>query len=60
VDVLRAIVTRLTVDIHHVIEAAGIIVLGLACYSTRSRRSRAGRRALAPMLDIRRSSGTDV
>ena len=32
-DVLRAIVTRLSVDIHHVIEAAGIVVLGLVVYS---------------------------
>ena len=32
-DALRAIVTRLSVDIHHVIEAAGIVVLGLVFYS---------------------------
>lgn len=32
-DVLRAIVARLSVDIHHVIEAAGIVVLGLVVYS---------------------------
>ena len=32
-DVLRALVIRLSVDIHHVIEAAGIVVLGLVFYS---------------------------
>ena len=32
-DVLRALIARLSVDIHHVIEAAGIVVLGLVFYS---------------------------
>ena len=32
-DVLRALIIRLSVDIHHVIEAAGIVVLGLVFYS---------------------------
>jgi hypothetical protein len=32
-DVLRAIIARLSVDFHHVIEAAGIVVLGLVFYS---------------------------
>src|SRR5262244_3919575 len=32
-DVLRAVIERLSVDIHHVIEAAGIVVLGLVFYS---------------------------
>jgi signal transduction histidine kinase len=32
-DVLRAVIARLSVDIHHVIEAAGIVVLGLVFYS---------------------------
>ncbi|HKC98233.1 MAG TPA: LytS/YhcK type 5TM receptor domain-containing protein [Methylomirabilota bacterium] len=32
-DVLRAVIDRLSVDIHHVIEAAGIVVLGLVFYS---------------------------
>ncbi len=32
-DVLRALIYRLSVDVHHVIEAAGIVVLGLVFYS---------------------------
>ena len=32
-DVLHAVIARLSVDIHHVIEAAGIVVLGLVFYS---------------------------
>src|SRR5262249_12053300 len=32
-DVLRAVVARLSLDIHHVVEAAGIVVLGLVFYS---------------------------
>jgi len=32
-DVLRAVIARLSLDIHHVIEAAGIVVLGLVFYS---------------------------
>ena len=32
-DVLRAVIARLSVDIHHVVEAAGIVVLGLVFYS---------------------------
>jgi LytS/YehU family sensor histidine kinase len=32
-DVLRAVVDRLSVDYHHVVEAAGIVVLGLVFYS---------------------------
>jgi len=32
-DALRALVYRLSVDVHHVIEAAGIVVLGLVLYS---------------------------
>jgi LytS/YehU family sensor histidine kinase len=32
-DVFRAVIARLSVDIHHVIEAAGIVVLGLVFYS---------------------------
>jgi signal transduction histidine kinase len=32
-DVLRAVVARLSLDIHHVVEAAGIVVLGLVVYS---------------------------
>jgi len=32
-DVLRALIDRLSVDIHHVVEAAGIVVLGLVFYS---------------------------
>src|SRR6058998_4124535 len=32
-DVLRAAIARLSLDIHHVIEAAGIVVLGLVFYS---------------------------
>jgi len=32
-DVLRALILRLSVDIHHVVEAAGIVVLGLVFYS---------------------------
>jgi len=32
-DVLRAVVNRLSVDSHHVVEAVGIVVLGLVFYS---------------------------
>jgi diguanylate cyclase len=32
-DVLRAVIDRLSVDYHHVVEAAGIVVLGLVFYS---------------------------
>ena len=32
-DVLRTLIDRLSVDIHHVVEAAGIVVLGLVFYS---------------------------
>jgi signal transduction histidine kinase len=32
-DVFQAIVARLSVDFHHVVEAAGIVVLGLVVYS---------------------------
>src|SRR5437899_3224640 len=32
-DVFHAIVARLSVDLHHVVEAAGIVVLGLVLYS---------------------------
>jgi LytS/YehU family sensor histidine kinase len=32
-DVFRAVVDRLSVDYHHVVEAAGIVVLGLVFYS---------------------------
>jgi LytS/YehU family sensor histidine kinase len=32
-DVLRAVVDRLSVDYHHVVEAAGIVMLGLVFYS---------------------------
>src|SRR5262245_52079684 len=32
-DVFHAIVARLSVDFHHVVEAAGIVVLGLVFYS---------------------------
>jgi len=32
-DVLRAVIARLSLDIHHVVEAAGIVVLGLVFYS---------------------------
>src|SRR5690348_18050722 len=32
-DALRALIYRLSVDVHHVIEAAGIVVLGLVFYS---------------------------
>src|SRR5262249_51163808 len=32
-DVLRAVIDRLSLDIHHVVEAAGIVVLGLVFYS---------------------------
>ena len=32
-DVFHAIVARLSVDLHHVVEAAGIVVLGLVVYS---------------------------
>ena len=32
-DVLRAVVNRLSVDLHHVVEAVGIVVLGLVFYS---------------------------
>jgi signal transduction histidine kinase len=32
-DVLRAVVNRLSVDFHHVVEAIGIVVLGLIFYS---------------------------
>src|SRR5215813_14330498 len=32
-DVLLAVIARLSLDIHHVVEAAGIVVLGLVFYS---------------------------
>jgi len=32
-DVLHAVITRLSLDSHHVVEAAGIVVLGLVFYS---------------------------
>ena len=43
-DVLRAVIARLSVDIHHVIEAAGIVVLGLVFYSYARRWFDANRR----------------
>jgi LytS/YehU family sensor histidine kinase len=43
-DVLRAVIARLSVDIHHVIEAAGIVVLGLVFYSYARRWLDANRR----------------
>src|SRR5437899_1990491 len=48
-DVLRAVIARLSVDIHHVIEAAGIVVLGLVVYSY-ARRWFDSKRHVAPLL----------
>jgi len=52
-DVLRAIIARLSVDTHHVVEAAGIVVLGLVYYSYTRRwlesTARVDRRWRAPL-----------